>query len=928
MLTQNELKILFDRLGTPESGRRLVLEARQNAPVRQVRFNGSNVRHRYPSAKMGRVIETESRSAEFRANIQYEFDAKVLEYYPQPCQLDLWIHKEDPAKRTRIQHTPDFILIQSDELCLVEWKTEKKLVKLALQDPERYVPEGPGWRSPMLEDYLREFGIRYQLRSDREHNSTFVENLQFLAQYYDESWPAVESTALLAIKSQFQQRAVVYLGELIDRAQQSKSGELITCESNLAERFTPDDLYKAIAEKEVWFDIENDDLSDTNRALIYRDQAAMVLYQIIDETSSDASVEPLAVSIEDGASVDFDGKNYTIGLVGKEKVMLEGEYGPKQITIDLLKRFHLEGALTIHAKPKRGMDLATRMAAWSPKALEEAVRRFKILEQAKQDPKSVSPSRRTLQRWKKEAREAGESLVDQKMALVSKYGNCGWGTERIPKELISIIDSITKKYYNTPDNISKSAAYNFLVAECEIKNIKPCTYKTFISKMRRSSSDRERLGKKAAYQLKPITSYIDREDRIHGSRPWQYVHIDHTQLEIFCIDANSKRCLGKPWISAAIDAESRAILGFVLSFEKPSYRSCQMLLRDMVRRSNRLPETIVLDNGKEFHSQSFTRFAGLYGITLAYRPAGEARFGCLIERFFGTLHTELIRNLKGNTQLLKNPRAMSKSVQPEGRAAWTLYGLHHVIENFNENIYGKTPHPAHRNEDYQTPVEHLSNRMFETGERHHCMVRYDSQLLIESCPEPRDKPTRTIDAQRGIRFHNFLYQSKALHSPKLAGKEVQVRVDPWDCRYIYALIDDHWERCVSIAAMKFRKFTELERRYANDRARRSIKKSGRKYSPDAFAEWMDIHDPANFDPVLAEQQAALLAVYKDLNMTDVQCLSHDSEDESVDSKIEANQHAEPKKSTASTVKTAKPEKAHINNNSNSSKEAFVGYDLL
>ena len=220
MLNETELNNLLDHLGTPEIGRDLVLDIRRNAPVRQVRFNGGNVRHRYPSRKMARIIETESRSAEFRANIQYEFDKNVLEYYPQPCCLDVWLHKNDTNKRSRVSHTPDFFLIQRDALWLVEWKLEKKLQKLAVKDPERYVRCGDHWRSPLLEEQLRESGIGYQLRSASEHPALFIQNLQFLAQYLDEDCPSVRPGPLAAIRNQFKKQAVLGLCQLVDAAQE------------------------------------------------------------------------------------------------------------------------------------------------------------------------------------------------------------------------------------------------------------------------------------------------------------------------------------------------------------------------------------------------------------------------------------------------------------------------------------------------------------------------------------------------------------------------------------------------------------------------------------------------------------------------------------------------------------------------------------
>ena len=123
MLTDIELENLFDELGTPEAGRNLVRKARREAPVRQVRSNGSNLITRYPSKKMNRVIETESRTAEFPAMLHYERDPKVLEYYAQPLEVDQKVPLAN-GKATRLLHTPDFLLITQDGIVIEEWRQE------------------------------------------------------------------------------------------------------------------------------------------------------------------------------------------------------------------------------------------------------------------------------------------------------------------------------------------------------------------------------------------------------------------------------------------------------------------------------------------------------------------------------------------------------------------------------------------------------------------------------------------------------------------------------------------------------------------------------------------------------------------------------------------------------------------------------------
>src|SRR5438128_9023223 len=54
----------------------------------------------------------------------------------------------------------------------------------------------------------------------------------------------------------------------------------------------------------------------------------------------------------------------------------------------------------------------------------------------------------------------------------------------------------------------------------------------------------------------------------------------------------------------------------------------------------------------------------------------KARFGSLVERAFGTTNTRFIHNLQGNTQITRNVRQVTKSVDPRELATWTLAELH------------------------------------------------------------------------------------------------------------------------------------------------------------------------------------------------------------------------------------------------------------
>jgi transposase InsO family protein len=68
------------------------------------------------------------------------------------------------------------------------------------------------------------------------------------------------------------------------------------------------------------------------------------------------------------------------------------------------------------------------------------------------------------------------------------------------------------------------------------------------------------------------------------------------------ISSRTGQGFGKPWLTMLIDAFSRRILSLFLTYDPPSYRSCMMVLRECVRRHERLPQILVVDGGAEFRS--------------------------------------------------------------------------------------------------------------------------------------------------------------------------------------------------------------------------------------------------------------------------------------------------------------------------------------
>ncbi len=859
MLSLVELRRLFDLHGTPPGGRALIEEARRNAPVRKVRSNSNNVITRFSSRKMSRFIDTESRTVEYPAVVMYEHDDKVLEYYAQPVKLDLKWQAPSAKKPFRTPHTPDMLLIREDGFWIEEWKEERKLLDLHEKNPERFFKENGEWRYPAAEEKLRDLGISYRIRTADEHPRTYIQNLTFLSDYLDTRWPSVEDEHLEAIHAQFQGQAAIPLLHLIERGKATTSdvGEEIL--------YTSDEIYKAIADGALSFDLMGDLLSDTHRAMVYRDSKALELGRsIIDvEVVEEPPVNRRDVSVDPGCQVDWDGVTYAVVRVGTKTATLESQGQTFDHEVTALVEKHQRGVLTVHSintVPSRTLASFEKL---SPARVEEILKRKAILDQVDQGLVPLGVSDRTIRRYRAMVRNAGEHPVDQRLALASQVSNRGYRDRRLADRVIELVAEVARDHYNDPRNMNKTTAYKYFVLACERENQTPCSMNSFNKELDRHKSVKSRMGKRMAYQNEPTVWYLKITEPVHGTRPFQYVHIDHTQLDLQLVGSESRKNLGKPWLSIAIDAESRAILGFYVTLEAPSYRSCMMVIRDLVRRHGQMPAMLVLDNGKEFHSRALTRLCELYGCSIRYRPGGKPQYGSVIERIFGITNTMFIHALEGNTQLMKNPRSLTKSVLPENFAAWNLTQLHGALDVFFFSLYGKSEHPAHGN----TPDEYFKRRLTETGERQHRLVRFDDLFRIETCPPPYDRPTRVVDRKRGIKIRNLYFWNEVFLRPDLNNKELEVRMDPWDPGTAFVLAKGQWVACVSKIQPMLSKYTELERRYLFEEiAKRSGTRVG-SLSPHRLREWVSILDPKNFNPELSERQEQGKALYGALGMT-------------------------------------------------------------
>lgn len=842
MLDQNALLNLLDRLATPVAGRKIIEHAHKFSPVRQVASRGGNVITTYQSRKMQREIGTESRHFEFPAAVAHEHDPDVLAYYPQPCRLRFEVIDEQ-GEIHQIDHTPDFLVIKTDGLILEEWKSEEKLHGLARKKPWRYQCDPMGhWRSPLIEQWLAERGITYRICTDVQISRRRIENTLFLEDYLHPSAEACPFDVATRVRNVIEEVAVLYLAELYDKAE---------CR--------PDDVLKVIADGLLVADIDGASLSEPNRCRVFRD-CAVRDFENARGASAAAIPIPGMLDIRVGARFRYNHQPYVVALVGQQQVVLSSSDGGKvEITLDTLDELAASGNLVMEIETG-DVSRPETLSNFTEDELRTALARQQWIE-------TSSLPGRTLRRLENKVAMARIAGMDELIALVPRTRDRGNHVPRLSLEQEDAIAQVIREQYLTNRAVNKKFCHKALLVLCQENGIPAPSYPTLITRIKAlkwTKSDRARHGKRVAYQNAEFVLVMHADTPIHGVRPFQSVHMDHTQLDIELVSSRTGKNLGRPWLSLAVDAYTRRILGFYLSFDAPSYRSNMMLLRDIVRRFRRLPQMIVVDNGADFRSDNFSLFAKTMGIHLRFRPAGHARHGAVLERLFGSLNTEYIHNLAGNTKATKVVRQTTGKFLPSRLAEWNLEALYYGIQYWALDYYDQNVHSALD----ISPREAFERGMAISGERHHRIVTLTQDFLIQTCPVVGRTGTRKVDRQRGIKLHDrFYYWCPEFSSPQVGGGRVPVRYDPWDASTVYVQISKRWVPavCKSLAALG--SMTETERAVLSEEYTIRHPRSGHdELSVQRLAEFLRTFTPDGAQALQLQRQEENRCLYQPLGL--------------------------------------------------------------
>jgi putative transposase len=782
MLTETELAAWYERLSFSESTRAVINQVRLSDPARRVGGGRCNVSGFYPSRKMGVTIQFESHRVELAAIYEMEHDPQTLEFYDQPNAIAL-DYKSANGRRQVVRHTPDFFVIRPDAAGWEEWKTEDELNRLAEHSPNRYRREAGCWHCPPGESHASQFGLYYRLRSSKEIDWRFQRNALFLEDYMRSDSGGISAASAGRIVSYASSLPGISLTELI--------GQVETFA-------TRDDIYSLIAAERIYVDLHAGLLAEPVTIRVFPDRKSALQHAVEHEPSS---LPRRFQTLRAGARVTWDGGTWQIANIGSTIVALLGEDArllelPAATLESLIKEGRLRQS-SDDPEPNTCQKISDVLLHASEADLRVANHRANAVRQrlSGENPTGAGIPARTLRRWIAGYRAAESQFGAGFIGLLPRTGHRGNLTRRLPEAPLRLMNEIIESDYETVRQKSRIASWASLNEICKREGVSTPSYTTFCLAVRnrnRFTQTLKRQGPRAAYQHGPFYMELDLKTPRHGDRPFEICHVDHTQLDIELTDSTGKHTLGRPWMTLMIDAFSRRILAVHVDFEEPSYRSCMMVLRECVRRHNRLPQCLVVDWGPEFCSTYFEALLARYECLKKARPPAKARFGSLVERMFGTTNTQFLHNLLGNTQITRNIRQVTKSVNPKELAVWPLSPFVQQLCRYLYEIYDTNIHPALG----ESPKDAYDRGFQNTGSRFQRLIQYDHDFMIATMPTTL-KGTAMVHPGRGVKINYIYYWCDAMEDPKILRKRVSVRFDPFDLGTAYAYIGGQWTQCHS-----------------------------------------------------------------------------------------------------------------------------------
>lgn len=397
---------------------------------------------------------------------------------------------------------------------------------------------------------------------------------------------------------------------------------------------------------------------------------------------------------------------------------------------------------------------------------------------------SLGLSRRQVYVLIRRARQ-GHGLVTD---LASRRSSGGKGKGRLPAPVERILRDLLQRHFLGKQKPRLAAFHRKVAQECKAQGLRVPARNTValrVSSLDPLKTARRRMGVDAARDLQGAGGVPPAI-----TAPLEQVQIDHTVVDLIVVDERDRQPIGRPYLTVAIDAFTRCVVGLVVTLEAPSALSVGLCLAHAVSDKRPWledigvdidwpmcgkPRQLYLDNATEFRSEALRRGCEQHGIGLDYRPPRQPHYGGIVERVIGTAMRMVHDELPGTT--FSNPEQRGDT-DPERTAVLTLRELERwlalAVGTYHGTMHGSLLQP---------PATCWAEAMVQGGPP--TVVTHPAAFLIDFLPVIRRTLTRT-----GFVIDHIRYYADAL-KPWIARRDhlsaFLIRRDPRDVSRVWVL---------------------------------------------------------------------------------------------------------------------------------------------
>lgn len=393
-----------------------------------------------------------------------------------------------------------------------------------------------------------------------------------------------------------------------------------------------------------------------------------------------------------------------------------------------------------------------------------------FIAQAKEElpcPCDWTPGAGTVRRWIRERGEHG----DRRLRFMGDRYQAGARSSRLHRVAQEVLAEKAEAFW-ADRRVTSTDVWVEVVAELTKRNRElttnmiPAPSHTTVWRYLNKHMNYERacgrLGTRKAQQLyKPIKGSLAPE------RILDVAEFDHTELDCWVLDDDNGIPVGRPYLAVLMDVRSRYPLAFHLSFTPPSLLSVHACLRQAIRPKEWInerfpningkwvaygtPRTILVDNALESAGSSFVDACEDAGISVDWAPVRTPEYKGAIERFFGTINSQLIHKLKGSVPY--KPQQMKEAgIDPEAETVLFLSDLEELIYQYFIEVYGRAVHRTLK----ASPEQVWRQREKIDG------IDYASDLASLDASFGALVRDRTL-SREGVNHNGLNYRSDAVH---------------------------------------------------------------------------------------------------------------------------------------------------------------------